>query len=83
MGRILSWKKFLLVVWKILRLFVNTLSAADKYSLLNRENLTETIQMQLSQKQIDVSYFFSGILKSILNFEHFEKQDDPYSLYIS
>ena len=74
---------FLLVVCKILRLFVNTLSAADKYSLVNRENLTETIQMQLSQKQIDFSYFFSGILKSILNFEHFEKQDDPYSLYIS
>ena len=59
------------------------MSAADKYSLVNRENLTETIKMQLSQKQIDVSYFFSGFLKSILNFEHFEKQDDPYSLYIS
>ena len=36
---------------EILGLFVNTLTANDKYSLLNRDNLTQLIQMKLSQKQ--------------------------------
>ena len=35
-----SRKKYLLVICKVLRLFVNTLTANDKYSLLNRDNLT-------------------------------------------
>ena len=38
----MSWRKFLLVLRKILRQFVNTLSADDKYSLLNRDNLSAT-----------------------------------------
>ena len=44
-------KKSLLLICKILRLFVNTLSAVAKYSLPNRDNLTQAIQMQLSQKE--------------------------------
>ena len=39
------------MIYKILRLFVNTLTADDKHYLLNRDNLTQPIQMQLSQKQ--------------------------------
>ena len=39
------------MTWKTLRLFVNTLIADDKYSLLGRDNLTQPIQMHLSQKQ--------------------------------
>ena len=34
----------------MLRLFVNTLTADDKCSLLNRDDLTQTIQILLSQK---------------------------------
>ena len=30
---------------------VNTFTADDKYSLLKRDNLTQPIQMQLSQKE--------------------------------
>ena len=60
-------------------MFVNTLSANDKYSLLNRENLTEPIQMQLSQKQKNFSEFLSAFLKSSLNVERFQKKDDPHS----
>ena len=30
---------------------VNTLTADDKYSLVNRDNLTQPIHMQLSQKR--------------------------------
>ena len=62
----------------MLRLFVNTLAVDDKDSLLNRDNLTQPIQMQLSQKQKTFSDFLTGFLKSSLNFEHFLKIDDPH-----
>ena len=73
----------MLVLCKILRLFVNTLTADDKYSLLNRDNLTQSIQTLLSQKQKTFSQIFSSFLKSTLNFEHFQKKDDPHSRCIS
>ena len=49
-GRELSCKKSLLVIWQSLRRFLNTISAVDKCSLPNRDNLMEPIHMQLSQK---------------------------------
>ena len=60
-------------------MFVNTLTADDKYSLLNRDNLTQQNRTQLSQKQKAFSQFFRAFSKYILNFEDFEKRDDPYS----
>ena len=77
--RQLSYKKSLLVICKISRLFINTLSADGKYSLFNRDNLTEPIQMQLSRKQKTFSEFFSSFLKSSLNYERFRKKDDSHS----
>ena len=62
------------MICKILRLFVNTLTDDDKYSLLNRDNLTLPIHMQLSQKQKTFSGIFFTFLKSILNFEHFQSK---------
>ena len=59
---------------KILRLFVNTFTADDKDSVLNREYLTHTINMQLSQKIKTLSETFSGFWKSRLNFEHIKKK---------
>ena len=59
---------------KIIRLLVNTLTADGKYSLLNRDSLTQLIQMQLPQKQRFFSNFFSAFLRSSLNFEHFQKK---------
>ena len=64
---------------KILRLFVNTLIVNDKHYLLNRDNLAQRIQMQLSQKQKTFSEFFFAFLKSILNFKHLPKKHDPHS----
>ena len=46
-----SWKMSPLVISEILGLFVNTLTAYDKYSLRNDQNLWQTIQMQLSKKE--------------------------------
>ena len=73
------WKNSLVVICKILGHSVYTLTADDKYSLLNRESLTEPIQMQLSQKQKTFSQYISAVLKCKLNFEHFQKKDDPHS----
>ena len=75
--RQLTCKKSLLVIWKISRLFINTLSADGKYSLFNRDNLTQPSQMQLSRKQKTFSQFFSAFFKSRLNFEHFLKKRWP------
>ena len=69
----------MLVLCKILRLFVNTLTDDDKYSLLYRDNLTQQIQILLSQKPNTFFQLFSEYLKRILNFEHFQKKDDPHS----
>ena len=60
-------------------MFVNTLTADDKYSPLNRENLTQPIRTKLSQKQETFHEFFLAFSKSTLNFEHFKKKDDPPS----
>ena len=43
--------------------------ADGKYSLLNRDNLRQPIQMQVSRKQETFSELFSAFLKSSLNFE--------------
>ena len=58
-----NWKKSLLVIYKILGLFVNTLVAHDNYSLVNRDNLTQPSQMQISNKQKTLSQYFSTFLK--------------------
>ena len=59
----MTLKTSLLLIWKILRLFVNTFSAYGKSSVLIREYLTHPIHMQLSQKQKSVSRFFFRILE--------------------
>ena len=51
------------MICKILRLFVDTFTSYDKYSVLNREYLTQPIHMQLFQKQNTFSEFFSAFLK--------------------
>ena len=55
-------------------MFVNTLTADDKYSPVSRDNLTQPIWTQLSQKQQAFPQFFLAFSKSTLNFEHFKKK---------
>ena len=78
----LGLKKSLLFTCQILGLLLNTLAADEKYPVLNRDNLTIPIQMQLSQKQKTFSQFFAAFLKSTLNFKHFESKDDPHRFCI-
>ena len=69
----------MLVLYKILGLFVNTLTDDNKYSLLYRDNLTQQIQILLFQKPKTFSQLSSEILKDRLNFAHFQKKDDRHS----
>ena len=64
---------------KILKLFFKTFTADAKDYLLNRDNLGELIQMQISQKQKTFSQFCFPFLKPLLNSKHFPKKGDPYS----
>ena len=58
------------------------MSAVDKCSLPNTDNLMEPIYMQLSQKRKTFSQFFPVFSKPSLNFEHFQKRGDAHSLFI-
>ena len=62
----------MLVLCKILRLFVNTLTDDGKYSLLYRDNLTQQIQILLSQKPKTFPQLSSEILKPTLNLNIFK-----------
>ena len=75
----MHWKKSLLVMQKILRLFGNTLTVDEKHYLLNRDNLTQAIQMELSQKQKTFSEFLFVFSKSMLNFKDLPQNADPHS----
>ena len=67
-------------ICKILGLFVNPLTADDMYSPLNKGNLLQHFQMELSQKQKNFSDFFFFFALPIFRFkfEHFQKKGDPH-----
>ena len=69
----------LLAIHKIVRMFVNTLTLNDKHYLLNKDNLTQRIQMQLSKKQKTFCQFFFRIFKIYIIFKHLQKKDDLHS----
>ena len=80
---ILSCKKSALVWSEILRLFVNTLTADNKYSRCNVYNFAQQVQTPLSQKLNTFCWFFIEFLKCASTLEHFEKKDEYPSLIIS
>ena len=58
------------------------MSAVDKCSLPNRDNLMQPMHLQLSQKLKFFCEFLPAFSKSKVNFEHFQKQGDAHSLFI-
>ena len=78
LSRKLCSKKSLFLTCQILGLLVNTLPADEKYLVLNRDNLTIAIEMLLSQKQKSFAQFFAVFFKFRMNFQYFEKNDDPH-----
>ena len=75
----MSQKKSVLVRHKALKLFVNTLTADDKYYLLNRDNLAQPIRTPISQKQKAFYQFFLAFSKCALNLKHFQKKYERHS----
>ena len=69
--------------YEILRLFVNALTADDKYSGSNIQNLPQQFHTPLSPKQKTFSEFFIALLKCAWNLEHFQNKDEYPSLIIS
>ena len=69
--------------YEILRLFVNALTADDKYSGSNMQNLPRQFQTPLSHKQKTFSQFFIAFLKCAWNLENFQKKDEYPSLIFS
>ena len=67
----------------MLRLFVNALTADDKYSTSNMRNLPQKFQTPASQKQNTFSGLFNAFLKYAWNVQHFQKKDEDPSLIIS
>ena len=59
-----------LVIQNVLRVFINKLTVDDNHYLLNRDKLTQPIQVQLSEKENAFSEFFFAYLKSVLNIKH-------------
>ena len=72
--KVIELQKSLFQTRTVFRLFLNTWTADDKYSLIIIDNWMETIQMRLSQKQKMSSQFFSAFFKSALNFEKFQEK---------
>ena len=76
--KVVALENVSLVIHKVLRLFVNTLTVDDKNYLVNRDNLTQPIQMQLSKKQKKFSQILFAFLNSLLGFKYSTK-NDPHS----
>ena len=81
--KVIELQKSLLDSWKLFRPFLNTFTANHTYSLNSKDKWMQKFHMLLSQTENNFSQFFSPFLESALNFEHFQKKDDPHSLCIS
>ena len=68
-----------LVLGESLRVFLNTLTADDKYPGQDCENLPRPIQMEFSEKRKTLSLFLVRFLESTSNFKSFEKKDHCHS----
>ena len=63
-----SWKVSFLLIFEILGLFGSTLTADEKNSLRNSENLGQPLQMHLSNNQKNLFPTFCFISKVYFNF---------------
>ena len=72
--QVIELQKSLIDTWKFFTPFLNILTADDKYSLISKDKLLQTIQMHLSLKKNIFSQFFRAFFESALNFEHGQKK---------
>ena len=67
-------------VFELLGVFVNTLTANDKYSLRTRKNLQPPNELRLSEKQTIFSQFLAAYLKSTSTVSEFDKKRWPLKI---
>ena len=79
----LIWKMSPIEFSEILGVFVKTLTANDKYLVLDWKKLPLPIPTQLSEKRKTFSQYFVPFLECKSNFKHFERKDDRHSQSIS
>ena len=72
-----------LVTSQIFRLFVNTLTPDDKYSLRNMQIFWEPLQILLSQKRLPVLSIFNCISEMCMKFRTFRNKEEYPSLIIT
>ena len=72
-----------LVTAEIFRLFVNTLTADDKYSRRYMQLFWQQLQTSLSQKGKAFCQFFIAFLKCAWNLEHSEKKEEHPNVIIT
>ena len=77
------FEKVSLIYMKMLGLLVKTLATDEKYLVLDRDNLTIPIQMQLSQKEKSFSPIFASFLGVQLKFKRYEQKDDTLMFCVS
>ena len=75
----LIWKISPVVLGEILGVFLDTMTADDKYPVQDCKNLPLPIQMQLSEKRKTLYQFLVPFLESTSNFKSFEKKDHCHS----
>ena len=81
--KVIELGKSLSETWNVLRLFVKTLTADYKYSLISKDNSMQAIEGHLSQIQNIFSEFFADFFRICIKFQTFSKKDEPHSLCIS
>ena len=64
-------------------MFIKTLTADDKYSGSNMQNLPQQFQTPLSHKQKTFFGFFIALMKCAWHLENFKKKDECPSVIIS
>ena len=62
------------MIFKVLRLSVKRPTTDDKFSLLNRDNLMQPIEMDLSQEEKAFSQLLCAFFRSTSNFKDFTKK---------
>ena len=72
-----------LVTSGIFRLFLNTLTPADKYSRRNMQIFWEQFQTLLSEKSEAFCQFLIAFLKCAWNLQHSKKKEEYPSLIIT
>ena len=72
-----------LVISEMFRVFIDTLSADDKYSRRNMQISWQQLQTLLSQEEKTFRGFFIALSKSAWNLENSEKKKEYPSLIIT